>query len=62
MMPPVLMRMPLLPLVFDVVMVPELVMVPPRLKMPLPPEFDIVMVSVLSMVPPLLKMPMPAEF
>jgi len=63
--PSVLMRMPLLPLVFDVVMVPELMIVPPKLKMPLPPVFDIVMlpVAVLLMVPPtLLRMPLPPEF
>jgi len=66
MMPPVLMRMPLLPLVFDVVMVPELSMVPPKLKIPLPPVFAIMMEPVsaaLSMVAPgLLEMAVPKEF
>jgi len=53
------------PLVFDIVMMPELLMIPLGLKMPaLLPVFDIVMVPelVLSMVPPLLRMPTPSGF
>jgi len=55
-------RMPL-PAVFDIVMLPELVMVPPALlRMPLPPVFDIVMMPELSKVPPKLRKLLLAEF
>jgi len=59
MMPPAWLMMPLLPPEFDIVMVPELVKVPPFL-MPTPPEFDIVMVPLAELVkvpPESLKMP-----
>jgi len=59
MVPPERLRMPLLPPEFDIVMVPELEMVP-SLLMPTPPEFDIVMVPVVlsRVLPDWLLMPL----